>query len=121
MQGVCKGCGQVQEVPATNQEEAEERATLSCNCGESEKIRNREELMNRLDRICGTEGVELGFDLVEAKSLDRIKEAAALVFEGKFEKTTFSVASSIVTVKKKGDEVEVDRKMTLHLKETSRA
>lgn len=121
MQGICKGCGQVQEVPATNQEEANERATMSCNCGESEKIRNKEELMDRLDRICGPEGVDCGFELVEPETLDRIKEAAGLVFEGKFDKATFSVAASIVMIKKKGDEVEVDRKMTAHLKEASRA
>ena len=120
MQGICKGCGQLQEVPAGTQEEADQKATAMCNCGEAEKIRKHAELMDVIDDICGEGGKEKGLDPVEPDTIQRIKEAATLVFRNKFEKATFSVEGSLITIKKSKDHVVVNRKMVIGIEGASR-
>ena len=120
MLGVCKGCGQLIEVEAVTQEEADQKAILACNCGEAESIRKREDLMNVIDSVCGPDSAGKGFDPVEPTTIERIKEAAGLVFEDKFEKATFSVAGSVITIKKGKNNVVCGRKMVIGLEGASR-
>lgn len=120
MQGVCRGCGQLQEVTAKTQKEADRKATEMCNCGEAEKVRKHADLMNVIEQICGDAGKEKGLDPVEPETIQRIKEAATLVFKNKFEKASFSVEGSLITIKKSKDHVVCNRKMVIGLEGASR-
>ena len=120
MEGICKGCGQIQEVSASTQKEADIKATLACNCGEAEKLRKRQQLMNDIDLLCGPFSADRGFEPIEQETIDRIKEAADLVFKNKFEKATFSVAGTVVTIKRDSKKVTASRKMTIVAEGVSR-
>lgn len=121
MEGICKGCGQIQSVPAVTQEEADYKATMSCNCGEADKFRRREKLMRSIEDICITRSEECGFEPIEEDTVDRIKEAARLVFDGKFDKATFSVEGSLITIKRSNEKVVCNRKTVLTVEGAIRA
>lgn len=119
MQGICKGCGQVQEVPAITQREADEKATMACNCGEGENRRKRFQLMESIEEICGPKSVDKGFNPIDPETIQRIKEAAGLVFDNKFEKATFSIDSTLVTIKRSAKKVTCSRKLIVQLTKES--
>lgn len=121
MTGVCRGCGQIQEVTARTQEEADEFATMNCNCGEGEKLRKKAQLMESIDDICGTAAIDKGFTPIEPRTIERIKEAASLVFENKIEKATFSIDSTLVVIKRNAKKVTCSRRMSLELTKESTA
>lgn len=121
MTGVCRGCGQIQEVTARTQEEADEFATMNCNCGEGEKIRKKAQLMESIQIICGPPSVDKGFNPIDPKTIERIKEAASLVFDNKIDKATFSVENSLVMIKRNAKKVTCSRRRSVEIAEEATA
>lgn len=117
--GACKGCGQIQIVPADTVMEANEIATEHCTCEEGKTIREINRLLKNIDDICGEGGKQVGFDPVPATTIERIKEAAELVHHRKIEKSTFQINGTLITIKAGVKDVTVDRKRTLSIERTS--
>lgn len=94
LEGVCKFCGQVQNVHASSQEDANRIATLQCNCDEAEAYRRKEDLMELINQTCMDLPKESGFESMPEKQVSAIRAIGVLVADRDLEKATIDVADS---------------------------
>ena len=102
-EGVCRFCGQVQTVQASSQEEANEIATLSCNCDEAEAYRRREELMTLIDNTCQELPEDCRFVNMSIGQLKALRDLGSMVADGFIMKATIDIADSRCMINRKKD------------------
>jgi hypothetical protein len=102
-EGVCRFCGQVQTVQASSQEEANEIATLSCNCDEAEAYRRREELMTLIDSTCQDLPEDCGFVNMSVGQIKALRALGSMVADGFIMKATIDIADSRCMINRKKD------------------
>ena len=61
LNGSCKYCGQVQNVEAESQEEADKKATELCGCDEAIKAKQHDLLIKRINELCFASKEDTGF------------------------------------------------------------
>lgn len=106
--GVCKFCGQLNISPEgkfIGAEEADEYASLNCNCPESEKYsmkersrKIREDTLNRaneeIEDLYGEGCRKYGLTSIGEDIKDMIKKSAELIYDGDMKDISISVSSS---------------------------
>ena len=102
-EGVCRFCGQGQTVQASSQEEANEIATLSCNCDEAEAYRRREELMTLIDSTCQDLPEDCGFVNMSVGQIKALRDLGSMVADGFIMKATIDIADSRCMINRKKD------------------
>lgn len=102
-EGVCRFCGQVQTVQASSQEEANEIATLSCNCDEAEAYRRREELTTLIDNTCQDLPEDCGFVNMSIGQIKALRDLGSMVADGFIMKATIDIADSRCMINRKKD------------------
>ncbi len=102
-EGVCRFCGQVQTVQASSQEEANEIATLSCNCDDAEAYRRREELMTLINNTCQDLPEDCGFVNMSVGQIKALRDLGSMVADGFVMKATIDIADSRCMINRKKD------------------
>ncbi len=102
-EGVCPFCGQVQTVQASSQEEANEIATLSCNCDEAEAYRRRKDLMTLIDSTCQDLPEDCGFVNMSVGQIKALRDLGSMVADGFIMKATIDIADSRCMINRKKD------------------
>lgn len=103
MDGVCRFCGQVQTVQASSQEEANEIATLSCNCDEAEAYRRREDLKMLINSTCQDLPEDCGFANMSVGQVKALQNLGSMIADGFIMKATVDIADSRCMINRKKD------------------
>lgn len=93
-EGECRFCGQKQEVMAAHQEEANEIATLNCNCSGSEEYRRKQDLAELIKETCELVSPETGFVKMSDEQLEVLYQIATMLAGGIISKVTLDIADS---------------------------
>ena len=93
-EGECRFCGQKQEIMAAHQEEADEIATLNCNCSGSEEYRRKQDLAELINETCELVSPETGFVKMSDEQLEVLHQIAAMLASGIISKVTLDIADS---------------------------
>lgn len=64
MKGECKFCGQMQNVEAENQEDADAKATELCGCDLANKQKQHDEVIKKINDMCFAPKADTGFQPV---------------------------------------------------------
>lgn len=107
MQGVCEYCGQVQNVRAFNQVEADQIASDNCTCPESRLKQKKKQVFKNIEEV--SQGNAYAPSLGH-KTIELLKLAAEEVITTGLSSVTFKVGSSTITIKETGSKIKVMRK-----------
>lgn len=101
--GACRFCGQVQTIVAGRQEEADEIATLNCNCDDAEAYRRRKDLMTLIDSTCQDLPEDCGFVNMSVGQIKALRDLGGMVADGFVMKATVDIADSRCMINRKKD------------------
>lgn len=99
MEGICRGCGQIQEVNAKTQEEADAKATLSCDCTEGAYVRRKLQLGQNMCLLTGKDAEKQGFKALDDEIVCKLLNIADLVLTNKIQQVKVSVDNTNITIK----------------------
>lgn len=108
-QGICKYCGQIQPVMAMDQTDADQKITECCNCDGAKHEKKKQQLLENLDYTIGEGAANMGFKRVSEGQESLITEMAMAVLEGKLEKATCQIDSTVITITMSSDKCKVKR------------
>lgn len=107
MQGVCEYCGQVQNVRALDQTEADQIASDNCNCPESKLVQKKKRVFEDIEEISqgNAYAPPLGY-----KTVELLKLAAEEVIKTGLSSATFKVGQSTINIKETSSKIKVTRR-----------
>lgn len=107
MQGVCEYCGQVQNVRALDQTQADQIASENCNCPESKLIQKKKQVFKDIEEISqgNAYAPQLGY-----KTVELLKLAAEEVIKTGLNSATFKVGPSTINIKETSSKIKVTRR-----------
>lgn len=123
--GACRFCGQAQTVLAHSVEEANEKATLSCNCEEAQRQKENIadgtrrdrclfEAKMKIERLFGIGAEMQSKEPVSERSLEILNFTATLVYDRVIVKQTCNLTETIraVIARTKNGNISIERKDT---------
>lgn len=108
-QGICKYCGQTQPIMAMDQQDADQKITEYCDCDGAKFEKKKQQLIENLDYTIGEGAVNMGIKKVSEGQESLITEMAMAVLEGKIEKATCQIDSTVITITMASDKCKVKR------------
>lgn len=115
-EGVCRYCGQVQQVEAATQEEADEVATEKCDCDEAKRYRHRLEFFQLIDDACARVPADGGFVAMTDAQIEALHTIGEMMASGTISKAAIDIADSrCIMSTKKEDGLTFKRSRTLQL------
>lgn len=107
MTGTCKYCGQVQNVRAFTEQEADIIASDNCDCSESKLAQKKKQVFADIEEISkgNLNAPTLSYEVVEL-----LKFAAEKIIKNNLNSSTFKLGSCTITIKETTSKIKVTRK-----------
>lgn len=85
VEGACKFCGQMQTLKCSDNltgAAADEWITERCKCAGAQQMRALHAIVGSVDEVLGNGAVELGFELVDERTIDLVTEICREAYNG---------------------------------------
>lgn len=116
-EGICKYCGNIQPVLATNQEAANLIITERCDCGGAEREQQKNKMIENIESICN--GRDSGMPQMGEELTQKVISLALLVFDGTAESITVETGKTKIKIARSSGKIKVSRTMNRKLEATT--
>ena len=116
-EGICKYCGNIQPVLATDQEAANLIITERCDCGAADREKQKNMMIGNIKDIC--DGCNSGMPQMGEELTQKVISLAMLVFDGTAESITAEIGKTKVKIARSGEKNKISRTMNRKLEATT--
>ena len=113
MTGVCRYCGQVQTVVASDQEEADRLAMEGCNCESAIRHQRRKEAVQKIDMLRHMPEDQTGFRPVSEELCLVLKMLGEKMADGKMDSIALTAEGRRISMRLKQDSIKITQQKSI--------